>query len=128
MGDDPLAAEVAARRAAGQAGKVFISPYNDADVIAGQGTIAVELDRQLPRIDAVYSSPLVTQVINKVMVQGKKSTAEKIVYDALAILAERSGKNPVEQLEGGVKALTPVLTKKIRTKAATRVRLSVAII
>jgi len=54
MGDDPLAAEMAARRAAEQAGKVFISPYNDADVIAGQGTIAVELVRQLPRIDAVF--------------------------------------------------------------------------
>jgi threonine dehydratase len=54
VGDDPLSAEVAARRAAEQAGKVFISPYNDADVIAGQGTIAVELERQLPRIDAVF--------------------------------------------------------------------------
>lgn len=54
VGDDPLAAEVAARRAAEQAGKVFISPYNDADVIAGQGTIAVELVRQLPQIDAVF--------------------------------------------------------------------------
>ncbi len=54
MGDDPLAAEVAARRAAQEAGKVFISPYNDADVIAGQGTIAVELERQFPRIDAVF--------------------------------------------------------------------------
>ncbi|HLK62742.1 MAG TPA: threonine/serine dehydratase [Bryobacteraceae bacterium] len=53
-GDDPLAAEVAARRAAEEAGKVFISPYNDVDVIAGQGTIAVELERQLPRIDAVF--------------------------------------------------------------------------
>jgi threonine dehydratase len=54
VGDDPLAAEVAARRAAGEAGKVFISPYNDADVIAGQGTIAVELERQLSRINAVF--------------------------------------------------------------------------
>jgi threonine dehydratase len=54
VGDDPLAAEVAARRAAEQAGKVFISPYNDADVIAGQGTIAVELERQLGKIDAVF--------------------------------------------------------------------------
>jgi threonine dehydratase len=54
VGDDPLAAEVAARHAAEQAGKVFVSPYNDADVIAGQGTIAVELVRQFPRIDAVF--------------------------------------------------------------------------
>src|SRR5262245_21711951 len=42
-GDDPLAAELAARRAAEESGRVFISPYNDPDVIAGQGTIAVEL-------------------------------------------------------------------------------------
>jgi len=53
-GDDPLAAEVAARAAAEQSGKVFISPYNDMEVLAGQGTIAVELLRQLPQIDAVF--------------------------------------------------------------------------
>ncbi len=53
-GNDPLDAELAARRAAEESGKVFISPYNDFDVIAGQGTIAVELVRQLPEIDAVF--------------------------------------------------------------------------
>ena len=42
--------------------------------------------------DATHSSKLVQQVINKVMLDGKKSTAERIVYDALAILAERTGK------------------------------------
>src|SRR5262249_11739863 len=46
VGDDPLEAELAARAAAGQQGKVFISPYNDFEVIAGQGTIAAELFRQ----------------------------------------------------------------------------------
>src|ERR1700689_3613522 len=64
--------------------------------------------------DAVYRSRMVQQVINKVMLDGKKPVAEKIVYDALAILAERSGKNPVEQLEAGVKALTPVLEVRSR--------------
>ena len=64
--------------------------------------------------DAVYRNRMVQQVINKVMLDGKKSVAEKIVYDALAILGERSGKNPVEQLEAGVKALTPVLEVKSR--------------
>src|SRR5689334_2939666 len=54
VGDDSLAAELAARRAAEDSGRVFISPYNDEDVIAGQGTIAVELCRQIPDIDAVY--------------------------------------------------------------------------
>ena len=64
--------------------------------------------------DPVYRSRIVQQVINKVMLDGKKPVAEKIVYDALAILSERSGKNPVEQLEAGVKALTPVLEVRSR--------------
>ena len=53
-GRDPLAAETAARRAAEASGQVFISPYNDLDVVAGQGTIGLELHQQLPRIDAVF--------------------------------------------------------------------------
>ncbi len=64
--------------------------------------------------DPVHRNRFVQQVINKVMLDGKKSVAEKIVYDALAILGERTGKNPVEQLEGGIKALTPVLEVKSR--------------
>ncbi|MBV9192560.1 MAG: 30S ribosomal protein S7 [Solirubrobacterales bacterium] len=64
--------------------------------------------------DPVHRNRLVQQVINKVMLDGKKSVAEKIVYDALAILAERTGRNPVEVLEAGIKALTPVLEVKSR--------------
>ena len=64
--------------------------------------------------DPMYGSKLVQQVINKVMVDGKKSTAEKIVYDALAIAAERSGKSPVEVLEAAVKSVTPVLETRSR--------------
>jgi threonine dehydratase len=54
VGADPLAAELAARRASQDSGKTYISPYNDADVIAGQGTIGVELHRQVPTMDAVF--------------------------------------------------------------------------
>src|SRR4051795_4873504 len=64
--------------------------------------------------DAVHRSRLVSQVINKVMQDGKKPTAEKIVYDALAIIAERTGKEPIEQLEASVKALTPALEVRSR--------------
>jgi threonine dehydratase len=53
-GDDPLAAELAARRTAEASGRTFISPYNDLDVIAGQGTIAVELAQQVPGLDAIF--------------------------------------------------------------------------
>ena len=64
--------------------------------------------------DPVHRSRLVSQVINKVMLDGKKPTAEKIVYDALAIIAERSGSDPIEQLEASIKMLTPVLEVRSR--------------
>jgi small subunit ribosomal protein S7 len=64
--------------------------------------------------DPLYNSPLVTQVINKVMSRGKKSTAEKIVYDALTRIGEKTGKPPVEVLEQAVKTVTPVLEVKSR--------------
>ena len=64
--------------------------------------------------DPMYGSKLVQQVINKVMVDGKKSLAEQIVYDALATLSQRSGKEPVEALEASIKSLTPVLEVRSR--------------
>ena len=64
--------------------------------------------------DPVHRSRLVQQVINKVMLDGKKSTAERIVYDALAIISERTGKEPVEALENSIKILTPVLEVRSR--------------
>ena len=64
--------------------------------------------------DPILRSRLVAQVVNKVMLDGKKSTAERIVYDALAILAEKTGKDPVEALEESVKILTPSLEVRSR--------------
>jgi small subunit ribosomal protein S7 len=64
--------------------------------------------------DAIHRSRLVQQVVNRVMLDGKKSTAERIVYDALAIMAERTGKDPIEQLEASLKALTPSLEVRSR--------------
>ena len=64
--------------------------------------------------DSLHRSRLVQQVINKVMLDGKKSTAERIVYDALALLGERSDKDPIEQLENSIKALTPALEVRSR--------------
>jgi len=70
-----------------------------------------------PRVlakDPVYGSILVTQLVNKVMLDGKKSTAEKIVYDALSLVEERSGRNPLEVLEQAIKTVTPVLEVRSR--------------
>jgi small subunit ribosomal protein S7 len=64
--------------------------------------------------DPLYSSRLVTQVINKVMTRGKKSTAESIVYGALDRIGERTGKPPVEVLEQAIKTVTPVLEVRSR--------------
>jgi small subunit ribosomal protein S7 len=64
--------------------------------------------------DPMYGSKLVQQVINKVMVDGKKSTAEKIVYDALEILARRTNNDPVPSLEESIKVLTPSLEVRSR--------------
>jgi len=52
--DDPGLVETIARRAADESGRVYVSPYNDPQVIGGQGTVAVELRRQLPSVDAVF--------------------------------------------------------------------------
>ena len=65
-------------------------------------------------VDAVYSSQLVTQVINKVMLDGKKSIAEQIVYEALETVGTKTGRPPVEVLEQAVKTVTPVLEVKSR--------------
>jgi small subunit ribosomal protein S7 len=64
--------------------------------------------------DSRHRSRLVQQLINKVMVAGKKSLAEQIVYDALSIVGERSGGDPVETLEEAIKQLTPVLEVRSR--------------
>ena len=64
--------------------------------------------------DAVHGSRLVQQVINKVMVSGKKSLAEQIVYDALEILSRRSNQDVVPSLEDSIKQLTPVLEVRSR--------------
>ena len=64
--------------------------------------------------DPVYGSVLVSQLVNKVMKDGKKGLAESIVYDALAVVGERSGRAPVEVLDQAVKTLTPVLEVRSR--------------
>ena len=64
--------------------------------------------------DPVYNSKLVTQVINKVLLEGKKSTAEQIVYGALEIVREKTGRDPVEVLQDAIQALTPHLEVRSR--------------
>jgi len=64
--------------------------------------------------DPVYRSVLVTQVVNKVLLRGKRSTAERIVYGALDIIAEKTGGEPVAVLKRAVENVRPVLEVKSR--------------
>ena len=64
--------------------------------------------------DSRYRSRLVQQIVNQVMRGGKKSLAERITYDSLAIVGERTSRPPVEVLEEGIKELTPVLEVRPR--------------
>jgi small subunit ribosomal protein S7 len=73
-----------------------------------------EIQPRQPEADAVHGSVLLTQLVNRIMLDGKKSTAEKIVYDALAIASEKSGKPQLEVLEQAVKTVTPVLEVRSR--------------
>ena len=73
-----------------------------------------EIQPRTPDPDAVHGSVLVSQLVNRLMLDGKKSIAEQIVYDALALAAERTGKPELEVLEQAVKTVTPVLAVRSR--------------
>jgi small subunit ribosomal protein S7 len=65
-------------------------------------------------LDPVYGSPLVTQLINKVLVDGKKSTAERIVYGALEGARAKSGGDPVAALKKAMDNVKPSLEVRSR--------------
>ncbi|HZD16801.1 MAG TPA: 30S ribosomal protein S7 [Actinomycetota bacterium] len=64
--------------------------------------------------DPIYQNPLVTQLINKVMVAGKKTLAERIVYDALERISEQTANDPVLTLKKAVENTRPLLEVRSR--------------
>ena len=65
-------------------------------------------------IDPVYSSPLVTSLVNKVLTEGKRSVAERIVYGALEGCREKTGNDPVITLKRALDNIKPSLEVKSR--------------
>jgi small subunit ribosomal protein S7 len=65
-------------------------------------------------VDPVYASPLVTQLVNKILLDGKKSTAEKIVYEALEGARSKTGNDPVVTLKRALDNVRPTLEVKSR--------------
>ena len=64
--------------------------------------------------DPIYRSLLVTQLVNKVMLHGKRSVAEKIVYDALKMVEEKSGAEPIATLKRAIDNIKPPLEVRSR--------------
>ena len=64
--------------------------------------------------DPLYGSKLVTKLVNNVMLDGKKGVAQKIVYDAFAIIEEKVGQNPLEVFTEALENIMPVLEVKAR--------------
>src|SRR3954471_4361822 len=64
--------------------------------------------------DPIYHSVLVTQIVNKVLLAGKRSTAERIVYDALTIVEQKTGAEPVATLKRAIENIKPQLEVKSR--------------
>ena len=64
--------------------------------------------------DPIYNSQLVTKLINNIMYDGKKGVAQKIVYDAFAIVEAKENKNPLEVFQAALENVMPVLEVKAR--------------
>ncbi|MBC8079913.1 MAG: 30S ribosomal protein S7 [Gorillibacterium sp.] len=64
--------------------------------------------------DPLYNSKLVTRLINRIMIDGKRGTAQKILYNAFTAIQERTGKEPMEIFEQAIKNIMPVLEVKAR--------------
>ena len=64
--------------------------------------------------DPIYNSKIVTKLINNVMLDGKKSIAQKIVYDAFEIVQEKQQTSPLEVFENALNNIMPVLEVKAR--------------
>mgnify|MGYP001098256051 FL=1 len=64
--------------------------------------------------DPIYNSKLVTRLVNRIMVDGKKSVAQRILYNAFEIIRERTGKDPMDVLEQALKNVMPVLEVRAR--------------
>lgn len=64
--------------------------------------------------DPVYNSKLVTRLINRIMIDGKRGVAQTLLYDAFKLVQERTGNDPMEVFEAALKNIMPVLEVKAR--------------
>jgi small subunit ribosomal protein S7 len=64
--------------------------------------------------DPIYRSVLVTQLVNKILLRGKRSTAERIVYDAMEIIKDKTGSEPLATVKRAIENVKPALEVRSR--------------
>ena len=64
--------------------------------------------------DPIYKSTVVTKLINQIMLDGKRGTAQRICYDAFEMIGEKTGKDPMEVFEAAMENIMPALEVKAR--------------
>lgn len=77
--------------------------------------------------DPIYNSKLVTRLINKIMIDGKKGKAQSILYNAFAIIEEKTGRQPMEVFEEALENVLPSLELKARRVGGSNLQIPVEV-
>jgi len=72
--------------------------------------------------DPIYNSKMITKLVNQIMIGGKKGTAQKILKDAFDIVANKTGKDPIEVFNTAIENISPVLEVKARRVGGSNVQ------
>ena len=75
--------------------------------------------------DPVYGSKLLTRFINKIMLDGKKGVAERIVYDAFDLVRAKTGKDPLEVFDAAMQNVMPLLEVRVEVRADRKTTLGI---
>ena len=77
--------------------------------------------------DAKYNSPVITELINRMMRGGKKSVAQRVMYDTLTLIEERAKRNPIEVFDQAIKNVMPTIEVKPRRVGGATIQVPVEI-
>ena len=77
--------------------------------------------------DAIYNSKVVNKLINTIMLDGKKGTAEKILYEAFDSIREKTGKDPIEVFQSALENIQPALEVKSRRVGGANVQVPIEV-
>ena len=77
--------------------------------------------------DPIYNSKMITKLVNQIMIGGKKGTAQKILKNAFDIIAEKTGKDPMEVFNAAIENISPSLEVKARRVGGSNVQVPVEV-